>query len=144
LSLKHPGLTYYGPYCIVLKETAIKDRATVFEENSINFVRRHKVTAGDPLPPGFRATWGNRSLLAVAKLGNRLKSTLTEDDFPKLLVSPEGADPDFIEVHIYGPFNRRAIQNVAGPEPVPKADRVIYRSILKKLKDIEATKENPS
>jgi hypothetical protein len=71
LSIDRTGIIGYGDYCMVLKELVIRDRSTVFEENSITFIKKHRIVAGDPLPLGYRATWMNRSSLVVAKLGKR-------------------------------------------------------------------------
>jgi hypothetical protein len=40
ISIDRTGISGYG-YCMVLKETAIKNRASVFEENAVLFVKRH-------------------------------------------------------------------------------------------------------
>lgn len=141
LSIDLTGISSYGNYFMVLKELAIKDRATVFEENAIMFITKRRIVAGDSLPPGYRTTWMKRSLLAVAKLGKRLTPSSTESDFPKLLASSDTTDPDFIEVHIYGPIHRRAIKHLSGPEPRQKPDKVILKSVSKKLTEIGATME---
>ncbi len=141
LSIDLHGVLKYGPYFMVLRELAIKERATVFEENSIFFIKKHKIVPGDPLPLGHRTTWMNRSLLVAAKLGKRLTPSTTEGEFAQLLANSSIPEPDFIEVHIYGPIHRRAIQHVSGPEPREKADKVLLKSIGKKLRDIGATLE---
>jgi hypothetical protein len=141
LSLDLSGISTYGDYFMVLKELAIKDRATVFEENSIRFIKRLGIVPGDPLPLGYRATWMNRSSLVAAKLGKRLTTATTEREFPQLLANSAIPDPDFIEVHIYGPIHRRAIKHISGPQPRQKADKVLLKSISKKLREIDATLE---
>jgi len=143
LSIDRTGISDYGDYCMVLKEVAIKERATVFEENAILFIRKNRIVAGDSLPLGYRATWMNRSSLAVAKLGKRLIPTITQAEFSKLLACTNTTDPDFIEVHIYGPIHRRAIEHLSGPKPRHKADKVMHQSICSKLKEIGATMEIP-
>jgi hypothetical protein len=141
LSIDRTGISGYGNYFMVIKELAIRDRATVFEENSIMFIKKNRIVAGDPLPLGYRATWAKRGSLAVAKLGKRLTPMTTEAEFPKLLASSDATDPDFIEVHIYGPIHRRAISHFFGPEPRQKADRVLLKSVFRKLTEIGATME---
>lgn len=141
LSIDLTGVSSYGNYSMVLKELAIRDRATVFEENSIMFIKKHRIVAGDPLPLGYRTTWMNRSSLALAKLGKRLTPTIAEAEFPKLLATSDTADPDFIEVHIYGPIHRRAIEHLSGPVPRRKADKVLLKSACRKLREIGATME---
>jgi len=141
LSIDLTGILSYGNYFMVIKEPAIRDRATVFQENLIMFVKKRRIVAGDPFPLGYRTTWMNRSSLAVAKLGKRLTPTTTEAEFPKLLASSDTIDPDFIEVHIYGPIHRRAIKHLSGPEPRQRADKVLLKSISRKLTEIGATME---
>ena len=95
---------YYGDCSIVLKEVAIRDRATVFEENSFEFFQKHAITAGSKAPVGYRTTWNNRDRLAVAKLGKWLNKESKSDSFPKILLNDVGKSVDFIEVHIFGPI----------------------------------------
>lgn len=141
LSIDRTGISGYGGCSMVLKEMAIKDRATVFEENAILFVKRHRIVAGDPIPLGYRAPWMKRDLLAIAKLGKRLTPKTTKAEFSKLLASSDDKDADCIEVHIYGPIHRRAIEHLSGHEPHRRADKVVLKSVIKKLKDIGATVE---
>jgi len=140
LSIDRTGISGYG-YGMVLKEIAIKDRATVFEENTILFIKKHRIVAGDPIPLGYRASWIKRSLLAIAKLGKRLIPQMTKADFSSLLASSHDRNADFIEVHIYGPIHRRAIGHLSGPQPRRKADKVLLKSIIRKLRDIGVTVE---
>ena len=49
LSLDGKGLPKYGELTMILKEGIIKDRATVFEENSMVFCTRHRVIRGGPV-----------------------------------------------------------------------------------------------
>lgn len=140
ISIDRTGISGYG-YSMVLKEMAIKDRASVFEENTILFVKRHRIVAGDPVPLGYRAPWMKRDLLAMAKLGKRLTPKTTEAEFSKLLASSDDRDTDCIEVHIYGSIHRRAIEHLSGHKPLRRADKVVLKSVIKKLKDIGATVE---
>lgn len=141
LSIDGSGVTGYGEYCVVLNDVAIKERASIFEENTIVFVKRHRIVAGDRIPVGYKATWENRGLLAVAKLSSRLSPTTAPADYQSILINSGATDSDFIEVNIYGPIHRRAVKRVSGPEPHRKADKVIFRSMLRKLKEIGATWE---
>jgi len=126
LSLDGKGLTSYGrrsnrtALCtIVLGDFAIRSRASLLEENSFSFVTRHRLSVGIPIPAGYRATWEDRHLLAVAKLADRLNPGTAEARFSGLLLSTEGdrETDEFVEVYIYGPFNRRAIDDII--EQVP-------------------------
>lgn len=141
LSLDKSGLKRYGPFTIILKEEVIQHRATVFEENSWDFCQRHKIVAGNPIPPGYRAIWQNRNYLAAAKLHSEVHKSTPRTDFPKILLNQTGGADNFIEVHIYGPFNRHGIEKVVGPKPKKKADLVLWLSIKKKLEEVGATLE---
>jgi hypothetical protein len=55
LSLDGHGIRKYGDLTIVLKEDIIKNRASVFEENSMDFCRRQRIVVGSPIPLGYRA-----------------------------------------------------------------------------------------
>lgn len=128
----------YGGYSMVLKNLAITSRTTFFEENTFLFVQRHKIIVGDLIPPGYRATWKDRSTLAKAKLHSKLDKTKKRHDYPGILLSFGGSPEknDFIEAHIYGPIHRRAIEKVIGPAPQNPADKVLWSSLKRKLKKI--------
>jgi hypothetical protein len=93
----------YGGCHLSFKEITIKKRATVFEENSFEFVKRHQIIAGVvPVPKGYRATWDERHLLAVSKLSSKINKDTTLIDHKNILLSGYGKLAEFIEVHIYG------------------------------------------
>jgi predicted nucleic acid-binding Zn ribbon protein len=139
VSIDGSGVTGYGDYCIVLKDSAIKERATVFEENTVLFIKRRRIVVGDPIPLGYRATWDRRDLLAVAKLSDRLSPSTTPSQYQSILISSTATDSDFIEVHVHGALHRRAIKELSGSEPKKKADRAMLNSIKRKLREVGAT-----
>src|SRR5947199_10731413 len=51
LSLDGTGLKSYGEYSIRLWEIAIKDRTSLLEENTYDFVEHHGIIAGHSGPP---------------------------------------------------------------------------------------------
>ncbi len=116
LSLDGTGLKSYGEYSIKLREIAIKDRASLLEENTYDFVDHHGIIAGHSGPPGYRSVWGERHKLAVAKLGASIAPDTKEDGYTRLLLSSgsKRTDDKFIEVHIYGPLDLNAIESVKG------------------------------
>jgi hypothetical protein len=143
LTLNGKGLSSYGPYSIVLKDKAIELRTTVFEENPFIFCKRHKISAGQPAPLGFRATWAQRDLLAKAKLHSKLSSSTKEADFSSVIMT-EDIDPertDFLEAHIYGVIHRNAIERVIGPKPIKGAARVIWKDVKEQLTKLGAELE---
>lgn len=135
LSLGGPVPSNYGQYTIVLKDTLIAKRSSVFEENSFLFIERHQVQVAGNVPRGFRAVWNERHVLAVAKHANEIQAQITPDKFPGILSNNQRAkqDPDFIEVHIFGGLTRAAIDRVIGPEPKQRVDKVLWKALLAKL-----------
>jgi hypothetical protein len=116
LALGVGGLTSYGAFGVVLRESAVADRASLLDENAFDFVRRHEVGPFKDAPEGYVSTWSDRSLLAVAKLADAVDGTTVEAAFPDLLLWTEGdRETDrFVEVHIFGSFGRYAVSTVRG------------------------------
>jgi hypothetical protein len=143
LTLDGEGTTYYGEYSVLLRSVTIEGRSSVFEENPFIFNGRHHVVSGRQPPAGYRAPWNARESLCVAKLGARLTSGMTDADFARLVLGPDRTSDtcDFVEVHIYGPINRMAIARVSGPEPTEQPDRLLWRQVTRRLKELGADVE---
>lgn len=129
LSLNGLGPAFYGTCCITFEESVFAHRASVFEENSLNLIRRLKFGA---VPPGLRAIWENRAELVAAKLGERIQPALPDDAFERLLMAgdPTDQDPDFVEVHIYGPLHAAAISRIRFWPTANVADGPIRKQII--------------
>jgi hypothetical protein len=106
------GLTSFGDCFITLRTEMIAHRATVFEENSILFMKHKNIElwTADSLPRGFRATWEDRALLCVAKLHGRLIDA-EENEYAQILLEQGSSakEDQFIEVHIWGPMTIRTV-----------------------------------
>lgn len=148
LGLKDSGVPSYGPVTLVLRDSAIANRASLMEENAFAFYARHDLgrierTAtgyrpSHPEPPGYRACWPRRHLLAVAKLAPRLATQpgpLTDDELAALLLehgAARSAD-ELIEVHIYGPLTRRSIERVLLWTGAPGVSALDWRLLKDRL-----------
>ena len=139
LSLNGIGLKSYGAYSILLKEIAIQDRATLLENNSYGFVLKKDLRAGDKIPVGFRSCWGDRHKLAVSKLQPIIHANTKMNEFAKILLKADSknrANDEFIEVHIYGGFDNKAVESVTAnfksKDKKERAFQNITRDILKK------------
>jgi hypothetical protein len=143
LTLDGRGVNRYGQYAILLREEMIRRRTTVFEENSVVFCRRHRIALGQALPRGYRAPWEGRNLLAAAKLHSKLADCTPKSEYPEvLLTSGTGPEDDnFIEVHIFGPINRRAFERVVGPKPGNRNDAVLWQRLERQLHEVGAVLE---
>jgi hypothetical protein len=118
LSLDGKGPTSYGkngePLCAMkLANFAIRNRATVLEENSYHFVDKHKIGKPSDVPPGHMALWEDRGKLAATKLSGKLSPNMTTKDFPDLLLfsQEDRTTDDFLEVIIYDGFDNKAIES---------------------------------
>ncbi|WP_202330608.1 hypothetical protein [Mesorhizobium sp. L-8-3] len=134
LSLNGRGVDHYGSCHITLVETAIANRASVFEENPFIFSKKHSVVVGSQPPKGYRATWADRGKLAQAKLHHKLKKGMNPSEFVGILVDQGTGDgnEDFIEVHVYGALSGKSIGRVLALAP-KGAERHVWRSVRKKL-----------
>ncbi len=136
LSLEERGMSGYGGYDIVLKDQMISQRATVFEENPYNFATKHHIGMADVFPPGYRATFNNRQILAVSKLHSAIDKGLGITEFADVLQKDKGGtgNSDFIEVHIYGTINRKTIEKIVASEPITRDDKLLWKAWAKKLR----------
>ena len=135
LSLNGVGLTNYGSCSITLRDNMISHRTSVFEENSVVFMKRHGVNASNPeLPKGYRATWRHRGKLCVAKLASTINATTTANEYSSLVLK-QGAssvDDQFVEVHIWGPISVLTMQKVKLMPPNENENE--NRTIMKALR----------
>lgn len=135
LTLSDRGQSAYGSHFIILKDSMIETRTSVFEENPVNFIRKHQILLDQTLPVGYRAGWSSRGTLAVAKLHEQIKADTTEFQFAGILMEDNGttSNSDFIEAHVFGMLTRRAIECITGPKKLSGADKAIWNRIRKRL-----------
>lgn len=141
MSLNGKGLVSYGPYAMRLHDWAVNDRATFLDENSYKFWETHKFKGGT-LPRGYRAVWGDRYKLAVAKLAHRVTEKTIDGEFSRILLSNTGdrKTDEYIEVHLFKGFTNRAVASVTGSSRVKsKKDKAIIAIVqdLLKAKEVD-------
>ena len=136
LCLDGVGLSNYGTCSIILKEEMISHRASVFEENSVLFTKKHSIGTSNPdLPKGFRATWHDRARLCVAKLAQNIDSATEPTQYSGLLLKQgtTSADDDFVEVHIWGPLSVLSISKITITVPRQRQRMTIIKALRAKL-----------
>ena len=117
LSMTEEGLPTYGEVHCRLRSVTIDNRTSFLETNSYTFVSDHSLSAGDELPVGYAACWEKRHCLVLAKLVQLLSTGQTERDWQAKLIRSDGKDrnnDDFVEAHVFGSFDRNAINSVVG------------------------------
>lgn len=129
LSLDGSGPAGYGDCTVSLKDVAVKNRATVFEENSLTFCRRFGLGFGRPVPRGHRAVWSDRDKLATAKLAATLSANTGTDEFAEKLIDGD----NFIEVHIFGPLTKYSIAAVTRSNATRPVDKLLESEIRRRL-----------
>ncbi len=136
LSLDGIGLANYGSCSITLRNEMISHRTSVFEENSVLFMKHKKIRTSNPnLPKGFRATWNERAKLSIAKLAPSIDSTLVPNQYSKLLLTQgaSSADDKFIEVHIWGPISVMSIEKVTVTAREAGVKETILKAVTSEL-----------
>jgi hypothetical protein len=114
LALDGRGLRNYGNCRVILREEMTAHRTSVFEENSVLFMKNRRLEYWDQIPHGFRAGWQERARICVAKLADKLTAAMQPADFPGILIQDgtgTGCD-DFVEAHVFGTLTIRAFQKV--------------------------------
>ncbi len=119
LSCSGAGLANYGPIAIILKDAVAPLRVSLLIENSYRFLKKH-YKFGQPLPAGYRATWNDRGRLAAIKHAADITPATPDDSINGLILRPGPTidDDDFMEVHIYDSFDKRAIERVLLNRPL--------------------------
>jgi hypothetical protein len=110
------GLDNYGECSMILKEAMIAHRASVFEENSVQFMDRHQIRVADAnaIPRGYSAPWEDRNQLCTAKSAAGITRETRPEDHPGLLLAQGKTSEDeiYVEVHIFGPMTVRTFEKV--------------------------------
>lgn len=139
LSLNNSGLFNYGECSLVLKESMIEHRATVLDENSVIFMKTHKVMMyeAENLPKGYRATWKDRGKTAVAKHVSDVSAGTSKGEYPKIILQNGKTTEDdiFIEVHIWGPMSILSFEGVTADTTKFKGRKTLVNQIRFKLDD---------
>ena len=140
LTLDGRGLKSYGAYAMSLKDVAIRERASLLESNSYKFITDYNIKKHKDIPPGYRAAWKNRNKLAISKLYKELNSVNSHDEYAKILLrsgktTKDRATDNYVEVHIYGPFDNNAVESVSGKSTAGKKDEQGMLNLVKEYLD---------
>ncbi|NBV24227.1 MAG: hypothetical protein EBS05_20205 [Proteobacteria bacterium] len=147
LSLDGTGVERYGECSVTPKESMIAHRASLIEENSVAFMKRHGVTAANDyaMPMGHQADWSARATLAVAKLADQITPATTSTDYSRCLLAagPDGWTDHFMEVHIWGPLTIRSMERVTVRHWQNKPRKSEVQALREKLQGYNVTLSVP-
>lgn len=137
LTLDGRGLLNYGDCALIPRNDLIAHRSSVFEENSVMFMKNHNILVFDlvNLPKGYRATWFNRGKLSAIKHTKSFSPTTKNEDYPGILLEQGDTNEDdvFIEVHIWGPMTILTFEKVFVKKPATRVDRLTIKDLKTKL-----------
>ncbi len=113
LSCDRRGLPNYGAVGALLRDVVAPLRASLLIENSFHFWKKYSKYR-QPLPEGYRAIWSDRGRLIVVKHAASLSSATPDSEIGRLIrrPGPDRETDDFVEVHIYDGFDKRAIEYI--------------------------------
>lgn len=114
LSITAEGLSSYGVVYCKLRNIAVEKRTSFIETNSYEFVETHKLAPGIKIPDGYSANWKDRSKLVLSKISDKLFPCISIDELQVLLLYSDGTreNDQFVEAHIYGGFDKIAIESM--------------------------------
>lgn len=140
LCLGTRGLATYGDLYCRLKEVAVQERTSFLECNSYDFLKRFGT---ENQPPGYRSDWDSRGKLIVVKMQQRniLREGQQLEDWEKSLLICDGKNrnlDEFVEAHIFGPFNVYSIEQIVPVEPAPKGKEKLVELVIDSFEAIRA------
>jgi len=145
LSLTNEGSKNYGECAFVLRNDMIAHRTSVFEENCVIFMKRHRILVSeiDNLPKGYRAVWSERGKLAAVKAAGNIDKDTETNKYQEILLynAPNSKDDRFVEVHVNGSITARTMEHVTVTDPIRRQEKIFLKSLEIKLKKYNVTLE---
>ena len=137
LSPDDQGLPSYGECSITLRTELISHRTSLLEQNLLVFFKEKcsDYWKTERIPLGYRAAWGERSRLAVAKLAARIEASTDDAGFASILLTRGAttADDEFIEMHVFGNMTARTFSAIVLNRPLQGVKRARIRALKHKL-----------
>lgn len=139
LNIGGTGLSYYGPYCLVLRDPADGDLAALLPANSLErFV--HDEGAGPRLDEAALrravAPWPNRHHLTACKHAGDVAST-PDADWPKMMCHATKEEESFVEIILGSPVTPQTLTEVRVEKAKVRLDDLIAGTVTGTLTDAE-------
>lgn len=114
LSTDGIGVINYGHFWMTMRSELIEERTSVFDQNSVSFVKEHPLKKASSALLGHRGMWSNRSRLAAAQLADQISDSTRKDEFSSILMKQgvTTAEDQYIEAQIWGGVTVRTIESV--------------------------------
>lgn len=141
LNIGGTGLSYYGPYCLVLRGPADGDLAALLPANSLHrFV--HDEDDGPRLDEAALrhevAPWPNRHHLTACKHASDVAST-PDADWPKMMCYANQTEESFVEIILGSPVTPQTLTEVRVETAKARLDDLIAGTVTGTLTDAERT-----
>jgi hypothetical protein len=134
LSTDGIGVVNYGHFWMTMRSDLIEKRTSVFDQNSVGFVKEHPLKKASGALLGHRGMWSNRSKLAAAQLADQIGDSTPKDEFPSILMKQGGTTSEdrYLETQTWGGVTVRTIESVKFRWSLVKGE--VPRSLIKRLK----------
>lgn len=146
LSLTEEGLPTYGDVHCRLRSVTIDKRTSFLETNSYKFITDHKINPFNNLPIGYMASWQDRHILVLAKLGCQLSTGQNESHWQSILIHSDGQNrenDDFVEAHIYENFDINSVESMVEStgKKLNRADKLDLDLAISKFSSLRRKKK---
>jgi hypothetical protein len=138
LNIAGTGLSYYGPYCLVLRDPEDGDLAALLPANSLKrFVNDEPQLDAAALRREV-APWPNRHHLAACKHAHDVANT-PDADWPKMMCHATETDESFVEIILGSPVTPQALIELRVDKAKTHLDDLVAGTVTGTLTDSERT-----
>jgi hypothetical protein len=144
LNIGGTGLSYYGPYCLVLRDPADRDLAALLPANSLKRFVNDENDGPRLDEAALRrevAPWPNRHHLTACKHASDVAST-PDADWPKMMCHASETKESFVEIILGSPVTPRPLTEVRVDKANARLDDLVARAVTDELTDDEKSELN--
>jgi hypothetical protein len=138
LNIGGPGLSYYGPYCLVVRDPTDGEPAALLPANSLALFVRDDGAGPQIDEPALRqeiAPWPNRHHLTACKHAHSVAST-PDSEWPTMMCHATGEAESFVEVILGSRITPQTLTEIR-VEASGRLDDLVARSVTDALTDAE-------
>jgi hypothetical protein len=137
LNIAGTGLSYYGPYCLVLRDPD-GNLAALLPANSLKRFVNDEPQLDTAALRREIAPWPNRHHLAACKHARDVANT-PDADWPKMMCHATETDESFVEIILGSPVTPQALLEVRVDKAKTRLDDLVAGTVTGTLTDAERT-----